>query len=74
MAWQWHQLNHIQIICTSLQADNHVSASFFTGWMLFLTLNQQCQSTEGDFKLLATRGLCSIVYNDSPDDWSMSWL
>jgi len=25
MGWQWHQLDHIQIICTSLQADNHTS-------------------------------------------------
>ena len=22
MEWQWHQLNHMQIICTSLQTDN----------------------------------------------------
>jgi len=21
--WQWHQLDHMQIICTSLQRDNH---------------------------------------------------
>jgi len=25
MAWQWHQLNYRQIICTSLQTENHVS-------------------------------------------------
>jgi len=25
--WQWHQLDHMQIICTSLQTDNHVSTS-----------------------------------------------
>ena len=25
--WQWHQLNHMQIICISLQTDNHVSVS-----------------------------------------------
>jgi len=25
--WQWHQLHHIQIICTSLQTDNHASTS-----------------------------------------------
>jgi len=25
--WQWHQLDHMQIICTSLQADNHSSTS-----------------------------------------------
>jgi len=25
MGRQWHQLDHMQIICTSLQTDNHVS-------------------------------------------------
>jgi len=25
MGWQWHQLDHMQIICTSLQTDNHPS-------------------------------------------------
>jgi len=47
--WQWHQLGHMQV-CTSLQADNHVSTpplSFFTGWMPFLPPNQQRQSTKG---------------------------
>jgi len=49
MRWQWHQLDHMQIICTSLQTNNHASTSnqFFTGRMLFLMFNQQCQSTEG---------------------------
>jgi len=23
MGWQWHQLDHMQISCTSLQTDNH---------------------------------------------------
>ena len=27
MVWQWHQLDHMQIICTSLQTDNHASTS-----------------------------------------------
>jgi len=48
--WQWHQLYHLQIICTSCQTDNHTSTSSlnsFTGWMFFLTPNQQYQSTEG---------------------------
>jgi len=34
MAWQWHQLDHVQMICTLLQTDNHASTSllnFFTG-------------------------------------------
>jgi len=38
--WQWHQLDHMQIICTSLQTDNHANTSsldFFTGQMLFLS-------------------------------------
>jgi len=25
--WQWHQQDHMQIICTSLQTDNHASTS-----------------------------------------------
>jgi len=50
MGWQWHQLDHMEIIYTLLQTGNHASTSslnFFTGQMLFLTPNQQCQSTEG---------------------------
>jgi len=27
MGWQWHQLDHTQIICTSLQTVNHASTS-----------------------------------------------
>jgi len=39
-----------QIICTLLQTDNYtsISDSIFTGWILFLMLSQQCQSTEGN--------------------------
>jgi len=48
----WHQLDHMHIICTSLQTqtDDNASTSslnLFTGWMLFLTPNQQGQSNEG---------------------------
>jgi len=25
--WQWHQLDHMQTICTSLQTDSHASTS-----------------------------------------------
>jgi len=46
MRWQWHQLDHMQIIWTSLQTDNHAT-QVFTGRMHFLPPNQQCQSTEG---------------------------
>jgi len=36
-------------ISTLLQTDNHTNTSSvnFTGWMLFVTPNQQCQSIEG---------------------------
>ena len=27
MGWQWRQLDHMQIICTSLWTDNHASTS-----------------------------------------------
>jgi len=47
---QWYQLDHMQIICnsstqTTMPAPHNL---VFTGWMLFLTANQQCQSTEGE--------------------------
>jgi len=53
--WQWHQLDHMQIICTTLQTDNYASTpslNFFMGRMLFLTPNQLCQSTKGNVKAL----------------------
>ena len=27
LGWQWHQVDDMQIICTSLQTDNHASTS-----------------------------------------------
>jgi len=46
--WKWHQLDHMQVICNSLQTDTHASTTqFFTGWMPLLPPNQQRQSTEG---------------------------
>jgi len=32
MGWQWHQLEHMQIICTSLQTDNHASTPPLSFW------------------------------------------
>jgi len=37
MGWQWHQLDYMHIICTSLQALNLLQ----TG----CSCNQQCQSS-----------------------------
>ena len=47
MGWQWDQLDHMQIICTSLQTDNHASTpspNFFTSRMLFLKPNQRVKA------------------------------
>jgi len=30
LGWQWHRLDHMQIICTSLQTDNHASTLLFS--------------------------------------------
>jgi len=49
MGWQWHQLDHMQITCSSFQTDNHASTSplsVFTGRMPFLPRNQQRQRAE----------------------------
>ena len=45
---QWHQLDHMQTVCTSLQMYNHTntpSLNFYR--MLFVTPSQLSQSTEG---------------------------
>ena len=48
MGWQWNQLDHMQIIYTLLQTDNHASTSplISTCRMPFPPTNQQCQSTK----------------------------
>jgi len=52
--WQWHQLDHMQIICTSLQTHNFVSTSpliFYRPDALPVVMsNKQRQSTEGNKK------------------------
>jgi len=47
--WQWHQLDHMQIICTSLQTDNHASTSSLNFLQADALSDAQpkCQSTEG---------------------------
>jgi len=34
MGWQWHQLDHMKIICTSLQTNNHASTSALSFYRL----------------------------------------
>ena len=53
MGWQWHQLDHMQVICTVLQRADHTStSSFFKGRMLFLLPNQHSPRIEGTFAVL----------------------
>jgi len=42
--WQWHQLDHMQTICTLLQTDNQ--NVLLTAFCLLMP-NKQCQSSEG---------------------------
>ena len=32
LGWQWHQLDHMQTICTSRQTDNHINTSSCSSW------------------------------------------
>jgi len=49
MGWQWHQLDHMQIICTCSRQITMPVPHYpvFTGRMPFLPPYQQRQSTEG---------------------------
>jgi len=68
MGWQWHQLDHMQIICTLLRTDNHASTSSlnFKRRMLFRTPNQQCQSAE--------RNYTACGNYEYPAVWLTSWI
>jgi len=39
--WQWHQLDHMQIICTSHQTDNHASTWLLSFYRPDTLLNAQ---------------------------------
>jgi len=50
MGWQWHQLDHMPIICTSLQTDNHISTSSLNFYGPdALPATQRRRSTEGKY-------------------------
>ena len=34
MGWQWHQLDHMQVICTSLQTYNYANTSLLSFYRL----------------------------------------
>ena len=57
MGWHWHQLDHMQVICTSLQTDNHDSPSSLSflqaGWRC--STRQSCRPTSSVEALKALR-------------------
>jgi len=65
---QWHQLDHMQTICTSLQppTPHH---SIFTGRTLFLMPSQQCQSTEGKHGTATNQQADPVCYHQSESGW-----
>jgi len=46
--WQWHQLDHMQTICTLLETDNHTDTIPLNFYRPDALPNRQCQSTEGN--------------------------
>jgi len=48
MAWQWHQLDHTQIICRQKNIRQHLITYFCTHLMLFVMPNQQHRRYEGN--------------------------
>jgi len=47
MGRQWHQLDHMQIICTFLQTDNHISTSSLSFYRPDAVPATQLYSNEG---------------------------
>ena len=49
MGWLWHQLDYMQIICTSFQTDNHAGTSPLSFYRpdALPAPNQQRQGNEG---------------------------
>ena len=79
MEWQWHQSDHMQIICTSLHTDQSIDQSinrphqypttqFFTGWTPFLLPNEQHQSNEGNPKSNWSKN----IRNPNKPDWKVA--
>ena len=67
---QWRQLDHMQTICTSCHTDNDIYTSLLNFYRpdLFLTPNQQCQSTEGtstEIKNITTQSHCPTTVHSS---------
>jgi len=49
MGWQWPQLDHMQVICTSLQTDNHASTSQLSFYSLIKLVQLKNKITVDQF-------------------------
>ena len=58
VGWQWHQLHHMQIICTLLQTDNHASTSCH---MPFLTPNHVRALKAGFMHSVTPEGIKTLI-------------
>ena len=56
MGWQWHQVDHMQIICITLQTDNHTSTSPLRPDALPAT-QPTASSTEGNTLIQLSRNI-----------------
>ena len=65
LRWQWHQLDHMQTICTSLQTDNYTKTSLnFYSPDALLDAAQQYHNSEGLLGILcyAVLFFCTGTY------------
>jgi len=59
--WQWHQLDHMQTICISLQVVNHINTSSLNFYRPDTFPDAQpCQSTEGNCGLKTKKNQTNI--------------
>jgi len=79
LRWQWHQLEHMLTICTSLQADNHTNTSSINFYRRDALPNTQprVSSTEGHIKIyqkLNYNYIITITYNIKMTKGEKFWI
>ena len=62
MGWQWHQVNHMQTIYTSLQTDKHASTSPLS--FLQASRSPSCHPTNSVKALKAKSDQCGYWYHN----------